>query len=316
VTISREDIELDFQYCTEVLIKGQDLDPLDVRDHLAPLGDSLLVVGGDELLKVHVHSNHPGKVLETCLQWGQLSDIKINNMLEEAHEHRLLVEEAGDNQKSIGLVAVSAGDGVGEILESLGVDLLVEGGQTMNPSTEDLLNACNQVDAQTVIILPNNSNIIMAAQQVVELCGKKVVVVPTRSVMQAITALIAYDAEGDIEAVAEEMTSHIDNVIYGEVTYAVRDSAVNGLTIKEGDTIGLIQDKVVLTSPNAEEAVVGLLKEMLNEDSELITLLYGEGITEDDAQALLERLQKEYPDKEIEVHYGGQPHYSYWISAE
>jgi dihydroxyacetone kinase-like predicted kinase len=186
----------------------------------------------------------------------------------------------------------------------------------MNPSTEDLLNACNQVDAQTVIILPNNSNIIMAAQQVVELCGKKVVVVPTRSVMQAITALIAYDAEGDIEAVAEEMTSHIDNVIYGEVTYAVRDSAVNGLTIKEGDTIGLIQDKVVLTSPNAEEAVVGLLKEMLNEDSELITLLYGEGITEDDAQALLERLQKEYPDKEIEVHYGGQPHYSYWISAE
>lgn len=316
VTISREDIELDFQYCTEVLIKGQDLDPLDVRDHLAPLGDSLLVVGGDDLLKVHVHSNHPGKVLETCLQWGQLSDIKINNMLEEAHEHRLLVEEAGDNQKSIGLVAVSAGDGVGEILESLGVDLLVEGGQTMNPSTEDLLNACNQVDAQTVIILPNNSNIIMAAQQVVELCGKKVVVVPTRSVMQAITALIAYDAEGDIEAVVEEMTSHIDNVIYGEVTYAVRDSAVNGLTIKEGDTIGLIQDKVVLTSPNAEEAVVGLLKEMLNEDSELITLLYGEGITEDDAQALLERLQKEYPDKEIEVHYGGQPHYSYWISAE
>lgn len=316
VAISREDIELDFQYCTEVLIKGQDLDPLDVRDHLAPLGDSLLVVGGDDLLKVHVHSNHPGKVLETCLQWGQLSDIKINNMLEEAHEHRLLVEEAGDNQKSIGLVAVSAGDGVGEILESLGVDLLVEGGQTMNPSTEDLLNACNQVDAQTVIILPNNSNIIMAAQQVVELCGKKVVVVPTRSVMQAITALIAYDAEGDIEAVAEEMTSHIDNVIYGEVTYAVRDSAVNGLTIKEGDTIGLIQDKVVLTSPNAEEAVVGLLKEMLNEDSELITLLYGEGITEDDAQALLERLQKEYPDKEIEVHYGGQPHYSYWISAE
>lgn len=316
VTTSREEIKLDFQYCTEVLIKGQDLDPLDVRDHLAPLGDSLLVVGGDDVLKVHMHSNHPGKVLETCLQWGQLSDIKINNMLEEVHEHRLIMEEASHNQKAVGLVAVSAGDGVGEILESLGVDMLVQGGQTMNPSTEDLLNACNQVDAQSVIILPNNSNIIMSARQVVELCDKKVVVVPTRSVMQAITALIAYDSEGDIEEVAQEMTSHIDNVTYGEVTYAVRDSAVNGLTIKEGDTIGLIQDKVVLTSTNAEEAVIDLLKEMINEDSELITLLYGEGVTEADSQALKERLQQEYPDKEVEVHYGGQPHYSYWLSVE
>jgi len=321
-TISREEIKLDFQYCTEVLIKGENLDPLDVRDHLAPLGDSLLVVGGDDLVKVHVHSNHPGKVLETCLQWGQLSDIKINNMLEEAHEHRLIMEEALQNQgnpvnqKPIGLVAVSAGDGVGEILESLGVDMLVQGGQTMNPSTEDLLNACNQVNAQAVIILPNNSNIIMAAQQVVELCDKKVVVVPTRSVMQAITALIAYDSEGDIEEVAQEMTSHLDHVTYGEVTYAVRDSAVNGLTIKEGDTIGLIQDKVVLTSTSAEEAVAELLKEMISEDSELITLLYGEGVTEEDSQALKERLQQEYPDKEIEVHYGGQPHYSYWLSVE
>lgn len=186
----------------------------------------------------------------------------------------------------------------------------------MNPSTEDLLNACNQVNAHSVIILPNNSNIIMAAQQVVELCSKKVVVVPTRSVMQAITALIAYDSEGDVEEVAQEMASHIDNVTYGEVTYAVRDSAVNGLTIKEGDTIGLIQDKVVLTSTSAEEAVADLLKEMINEDSELITLLYGEGVTADDAQALKERLQQEYPDKEIEVYYGGQPHYSYWLSVE
>ena len=183
--------------------------------------------------------------------------------------------------KDIGLVAVSAGDGVAEILESLGVDILVQGGQTMNPSTEDLLNACNQVDAQSIIILPNNSNIIMAAEQVVELCDKKVIVVPTRSVMQAITVLIAYDSEGDIEEIAQEMTSHIDNVVYGEVTYAVRDSAVNGLTIKEGDTIGLIKDKVVLTSADPDTAVGELLQEMLDEDSELITLLYGEGITED-----------------------------------
>lgn len=315
-TTPTEIIELDFQYCTEVLIKGQDLDPLDLRDHLAPLGDSLLVVGGDDLLKVHVHSNHPGKVLETCLQWGHLSDIKINNMLEEVHENRLVMEDSRSKPKDIGLVAVASGDGVAEILESLGVDILVQGGQTMNPSTEDLLNACNQVDAQSIIILPNNSNIIMAAQQVVELCDKKVVVVPTRSVMQAITVLIAYNSEGDIEEIAQEMTSHIDYVIYGEVTYAVRDSAVNGLNIKEGDTIGLIQDKVVLTSADPDAAVAELLQEMLDEDSELITLLYGEGITEDRAQSLKERLQQNYPDKEIEVHYGGQPHYSYWLSVE
>jgi len=316
VTTPTEIIELDYQYCTEVLVKGQDLDPLDLRDHLAPLGDSLLVVGGDDLLKVHVHSNHPGKVLETCLQWGQLSDIKINNMLEEVHENRLVMEDSRPKPKDIGLVAVAAGDGVAEILESLGVDILVQGGQTMNPSTEDLLNACNQVDAQSIIILPNNSNIIMAAEQVVELCDKRVVVVPTRSVMQAITVLIAYNSEGDIEEIAEEMTSHIDNVTYGEVTYAVRDSAVNGLNIKEGDTIGLIQDKVVLTSADPDTAVEELLQKMLNEDSELITLLYGEGVTEDGAQSLKELLQQNYPDKEIEVHYGGQPHYSYWLSVE
>lgn len=316
LTAPKADISLDFQYCTEVLIKGEDLDPLNVRDHLAPLGDSLLVVGGDDLLKVHVHSNHPGKVLETCLQWGQLSDIKINNMLEEAHEHRLVMEESRQAQKAIGLVAVSAGDGVGEILQSLGVDIIVQGGQTMNPSTEDLLNACNQVQAQSVILLPNNSNIIMAAQQVVELCNKKVVVVPTRSVMQAITALIAYNPEGDTDPVAEEMTLHGQSVQYGEVTYAVRDSAVNGLTIKEGDTIGLIADKVVLTSSDPDQAVQHLLEKMLTEDSELITLLYGEGIEEDQAAGLKDILQQTYPDREIEIHYGGQPHYSYWISVE
>lgn len=311
-----EEIDLDYQYCTEVLIKGEDLDPLNLRDHLAPLGDSLLVVGGDDLLKVHIHSNHPGKVLETCLQWGQLSDIKINNMLEEAHEHRLIMEESRPARKSVGLVAVATGDGVVEILESLGVDLVVQGGQTMNPSTEDLLNACNQVEAQTIILLPNNSNIIMAARQVVELSDKKVVVVPTRSVMQAITALIAYNPDGDLERVAEEMASHSETVTFGEVTYAVRDSAVNGLTIKEGDTIGLINDRVVLTSSGPAQAVQDLLAIMVEDDTELITLIYGEGIEEAQAAQLLERLQSAYEDYEIEIHYGGQPHYSYWLSVE
>lgn len=313
---SGEDLQLEYQYCTEVLILGKELDPADLRDHLAPLGDSLLVVGGDDVLKVHVHSNHPGKVLETCLQWGQLSDIKINNMLEEAHEHRLNMEESRRTRKSIGLVAVASGDGVEEILASLGVDLVVQGGQTMNPSTEDLLNACNQVDAESIILLPNNGNVIMAAQQVTGLCDKKVLIVPTRSVMQAITALIAYNPEGNVEEVAAEMTSQSQSVNYGEVTYAVRDASINGLNISEGDTIGLIKDQVVLTSTGPSEAVQQLLEKMVDEDSELITLLYGEGIDEEQAQELQQQLLEVFPDHEIEVHYGGQPHYSYWIAVE
>ena len=324
-TIGREEeqpISLEFQYCNETLIKGHDLEVEDIKDHLRPLGDSMLVVGDDEIVKVHIHSNHPGKVLETCLQFGQLSDIKINNMLEEVHEHInnwKELEEAAVNdgeRKHTGLVAVAAGDGIIAVLKSLGVDQVVEGGQTMNPSTEDLLNACNSVNADSVIILPNNGNVIMSAQQVGGLSDKPVRVVPSRSVMQAISALIAYDQQSDIEDLTQEMSAAVEAVKYGEVTHAVRDSHVNGLDIKEGDTIGLIDDKVVLTAADPVAAVAGLLERMIDVDAQLVTLFFGEGISEDEADHLKDKIGADYPDCEVEMHYGGQPHYSYLLSVE
>jgi len=327
-TVGREEgktISLEFQYCNETLIKGHGLDVEDIKDHLRPLGDSMLVVGDDEIIKVHIHSNHPGKVLETCLQFGQLSDIKINNMLEEVHEHinnwQEYEEAAGatddeSHHKQTGLVAVSAGDGIIAVLKSLGVDQVVEGGQTMNPSTEDLLNACNLVNAESVIILPNNGNVIMSAQQVGELSEKPVRVVPSRSVMQAISALIAYDPQGNLDQMADEMAEAVQGVKYAEVTYAVRDSHVNGLDIKVGDTIGLINDKVVITATDPVAAVEELLPRMIDGDAQLVTLFYGEGINEEAAESLKIKVSAAYPDCEIEMHYGGQPHYSYLLSVE
>lgn len=316
-TKPQEKIELTFNYCTEALIKGQNLDTGDIKDHLGPLGDSMLVVGDEDLVKVHIHSNHPGKVLETCLQFGSLSDIKINNMLEEVHEQRNNWDELmAQKNKKIGLVAVAAGDGIIRMLRSLGVDQVVQGGQTMNPSTEDLLNACNEADADEIIILPNNGNIIMAAEQVKHLCDKRIEIVPTRSVMQAISALIAFNSEGDLEEVAAAMNQEFNSIDYAEVTYAVRDSAVNGLDIKEGDIIGIINGSISMQGSAVDAVVLDLLDKMNAQEGELITALYGADIEENDAMLLKGRIMGKYPDGEVEVHYGGQPHYSYLLSVE
>ena len=318
--VTRQDIKLEFQYCTEVLIKGLEMNIEDIKDHLRPLGDSMLVVGDDELVKVHIHSNHPGKVLETCLQWGQLSDIKINNMLEEVHEHINNWENTGlantSKSKKLGLVAVGVGEGIIEVLKSLGVDIVVEGGQTMNPSTEDLLNACNQVNAESVIIFPNNSNIIMAAQQVVELSNKQVVVVPTKSIMQAITALIAYDPEGEPEEIAAAMIDEMQQVKYAEVTHAVRNSSINGLSIKDGDIIGILGGEITVTSISPEDVLLKLLEQMVDDESSLITFFFGDEINEDEASKVNDTIVERYSDCDVEYHFGGQPHYSYLISVE
>ncbi|MEA4926502.1 MAG: DAK2 domain-containing protein [Syntrophomonadaceae bacterium] len=310
-------LELTFNYCTEVLIKGNDLDTGDIKDHLGPLGDSMLVVGDEDLIKVHIHSNHPGKVLETCLQFGSLSDIKINNMLEEVHEQRNNWDELmAQKTRKIGLVAVAAGEGIIKMLKSLGVDQVVQGGQTMNPSTEDLLNACNEADGDEIIILPNNGNIIMAAEQVKHLCEKKVEIVPTRSVMQAISALIAFNSEGELEEVVEAMRQECQDIGYAEVTYAVRDSSVNGLDISAGDIIGIINGSISTRGSAIEAVVLDLLDKMKASEGELITVLYGADVNENDAMLLKGRIMGKYPDGEIEMHYGGQPHYSYLLSVE
>lgn len=310
-------LELDFQYCTELLIKANGLEEGDVKDHLAPLGDSMLVVGDENLLKVHIHSNHPGKVLETCLQFGSITDVKINNMLEEVHEqhHKWDVEQAM-LQRRIGVVAVATGDGIKKMLLSLGVDELVEGGQTMNPSTEDLLRACDQVEADQIIVLPNNSNVIMTAEQAKHLSNKNLAIVPTKSVMQAINALIAFNDDADLEKVAEAMYQEAASISYGEVTYAVRDSRFNGWEIKEGDYIGLVNDEIAAQGTSAEDVVLDLLDVMKAEENELLTIFYGSDPEENDALQLKGRIMGKYPNNEIEMHYGGQPHYSYLLSVE
>ncbi|HZK43656.1 MAG TPA: DAK2 domain-containing protein [Syntrophomonadaceae bacterium] len=317
---TKQDLTIEFQYCTELLIKGTNhIDLEDIKDHISPLGDSMLVVGDEDIVKIHIHSNHPGKVLESCLQWGELTDIKIDNMLEEVHEHldnRDQIEIAPAVFKKIGLVAVGVGDGIVEILKSLGVDIVVEGGQTMNPSTEDLLTACNSVQSETIIILPNNSNIVLAAEQVKSLTDKEILVVPTKSVMQAITALIAFDPEGDLQEVFQAMSDEINNVKYAEITHAVRDSSINGLKIKDGDIIGIILGQISLIADNNEDGLLKVIDAMLDEDSELITFFYGDEVSKEEAEIAKEKVTAKFTECEIEVHYGGQPHYSYWVAVE
>lgn len=320
------DIVLDFRYCTEVLIRGEHLDTSIITQRLKDRGDSLLVVGDREMVKVHIHSNHPGLVLETCLEFGSLHDIKINNMLEEAlqrHERLAtglepMVDAAATQPepKNIGVVAVGVGQGIISILESLGVDQVVEGGQTMNPSTEDLAKACRMVKADQVIILPNNSNVIMTAEQVKYLCDKRVEVVPSQDIMHGIAALVAFDPNEELPVVLQAMTEEMTRVKSAEVTYAVRDTVINGLEIHKGDIIGLVNGEVVVASDSVDEVVDKMLRDMVSEEDELITLIYGQEVAGEDAEKLKSRLEQEYPACDVEMHYGGQPHYHYLLAVE
>ena len=327
-TSFKEAIPLEFHYCTELLIKGSELVTDDIIAHLAPLGDSMLVVGGEDLIKVHIHSNHPGKVLETALQYGTISDIKINNMAEEVHEQsQLLAEiaEKAENEKAsaaqirdrIGVVAVAAGEGVADILNSLGVEEVVQGGQTMNPSAEDLLRACKRLPTSKVIILPNNSNIILTAEQVTHLCEEKEIrVLPTKSVMQALSAMIPFEPDADIDSMMAEMKEEMRRVQYGEITFAVRDTVINGLEISEGDILGLVNGNICCTAGSYDEALDMILDKMMNDDAEIVTLLYGDGVTSEMAEVAWKRLTERYPACEIELHYGGQAYYAYLVSVE
>ena len=318
-------VDLEFRYCTEVLIQGQKLDQDAIRDRLLGIGDSLLVVGDDSLIKVHIHSNHPGKVLEACIEFGSLHDIKINNMQDESEERqRNLTEESNIIQDSwaepkrrLGVVAVAAGTGINEIFKSLGVDQVVEGGQTMNPSTEELVRACEAVNAEQVIILPNNSNVILAAEQAKYLCQRRIEVVPTRSITEGMAALIAYDAEGDPEGVISAMKERMASIKSAEITYAVRDTVINGIDMKAGNIIGLVDGEVRVAGETVEAVVLNLLREIVDPDThELITLIYGEHVAAEDAEALKTKVGETFPFCEVDLHFGGQPHYHYFISVE
>lgn len=338
--------DLEFRYCTEFLVKGKNL-PLDMlRQNLTRFGDCVLVVGTDDVAKVHVHTNHPGQVLEHCIRLGELHEIKIDNMAYQHNEFeeakskrdRVVSIDSGDDEqdsryksggageakpkeqkveKPVGVVAVAVGEGLSEILKSLGADVIVEGGQTMNPSIEELRDAVYQVAAKSVIILPNNGNVILTADKVKELVSDiETVVIPTKTIPQGVAALVTYNPSVDAESNRRSMEDMISQVSTGEVTYAVRASSVNGFSIDEKDFIGIKDGELCSTGKDRNEVAMSLVSQMVDSDTSLITIYHGKDIRSEDANELAERLADVYPYLEIEVHYGGQPVYYYIISAE
>jgi DAK2 domain fusion protein YloV len=324
-----------FGYCTEFIImleKEYDIEKeLSFKAYLESIGDSIVVVSDDDIVKVHVHTNDPGLAIQRALTYGSLTAMKIDNMREEhnekvikdaekaATEHKTEVKKPVDNKprKKAGFIAVSMGEGLGEIFTGLGVDHLIEGGQTMNPSTEDMLNAINEVNADTIFILPNNSNIILAAEQAKELTeDKKIIVIPSKTVPQGITAVINFVYDKSPEENAARMTEEMQKVKSGQVTYAVRDTSLDGKEIKQGNIMGIGDKTILSVGTDIKDTTIELIKCLADDDSELISIYYGDEITEEAAAELAEEVAAEYSNLDVEVHYGGQPIYYYVLSVE
>lgn len=311
--------EIHYGYCTEFLIKsGREQRLESYKDKIKALGDSLLVVGDNNLIKVHIHTNNPGRVLELALAYGELSKIKIDNMREQ-HEELLFAEEIKNNPKppeKYGTIAIATGHGISEIFKDLGASEIIEGGQTMNPSTEDILKSVNKVNAETVFIFPNNGNIILAANQAKSLSEKNVIVVDTKTIPQGISAIMALDYDKGIEENNEKINKALSGVKSGMITYSVRDSNYDGIDIEEGNIIGIVDGEINGAGKDIIEVSRKMLDNMIDEDSSLISIYYGSDVTEEEAQKLKEEIGQYYNDCEIEFHYGGQPLYYYIISVE
>ena len=332
------DFDIKFGYCTEFIInlekEMEDSEEQAFKQYLESIGDSIVLVADEEIVKVHVHTNDPGLAIQKALTYGSLSRMKIDNMREE-HQEKLIkdagrlaaeqkaaeetrtAEKPTEPRKPYGFVAVSVGEGMDAIFRDLGVDCLITGGQTMNPSTEDMLNAINQVNADTVFVLPNNKNIILAAQQAQSLTeDKEVIVVPTKTVPQGISAIIGFSPDRSAEENAREMEEELSLVKTGQVTYAVRDTAIDGKEIHAGDIMGLDDHTIAAVGNDVTGTALELLSSMVDEDSELITIYYGSDLEEGDAQAFYEKVQEAYPACDVELQNGGQPIYYYVISVE
>lgn len=304
-----------FQYCTELFIKSYDGKALDVepiREYLGKMGDSLLVVGAGGMTKIHVHTNEPWKVIQYCVALGDLHEVKIENMRE---QNLRLQEKTPLNELAV--IAVSAGEGLNEIFRGLGANFVVTGGQTMNPSTEDFMAAIEKVHAKEVIILPNNKNIILTAEQAAKLTEKcQVFVVPSRSIPQGIAAMMAYNMEQPAEENSENMSAALAQVHSIEVTYAVRDTTIEDQTIKEGQILGIVDGKIKAVGNEMQELIIGALDSIELEEHELVTLYYGCDVSEEEAETLMEELSEHYPDLEFEMHNGDQAVYFYLLSVE
>ena len=331
---SEDAADIKFGYCTEFIImleRDQDKVEKELKAYLQDIGDCVVVVADDEIVKVHVHTNHPGLAFEKALTYGSLTSMKIDNMREE-HQEKLIRDaetvakhQAEEDQredepkehKADGFVVVSAGDGLSDIFKDLGADEVIEGGQTMNPSTEDILQAVEKVPADTVYILPNNGNIILAAEQARDLTeDKKVVVIPSTNIPQGIAAMINFMPGQPAEENTQQMTEEMGNVKSGQVTYAVRDTRMDGKEIKQGDYMGIADKKIVAVEKGLPEVTVELVEGMIDEESELVSIYYGADVTEKDAEAVADLILKDHDDLEVEVQYGGQPVYSYFVSVE
>ena len=322
--------DIKFGYCTEFIIlldkPVSEEEEHNFKNYLTSIGDSIVVVADDEIIKVHVHTNHPGQAIERALTYGALSRMKIDNMREEHQEklikdaEKLAQEQAKEEQlpaKETGFIAVSAGEGLTEIFRELGVDYLIEGGQTMNPSTEDMLNAIAKVNAETIYIFPNNKNIILAANQARDLTeDKKIVVVPTKTVPQGITAMISFVPEKSAEENAEVMEEAVSKVQTGQITYAVRDTRLDDKEIHEGDIMGIGDKGILAVGGNKETVAQDTIAAMMTEDAEVISIYYGADTSEESAKKLADSVEELYPECEVELNRGGQPIYYYIISVE
>ena len=326
--VSAEESDIKFGYCTEFIIMLEkefpEKEEKAFKEYLLSIGDSLVVVADDEIVKVHVHTNAPGDAIQRALTYGQLSNMKIDNMRLEHHER--LIKDAekvaeqqakAEPEKEVGFISVSVGEGMGEIFRELGADYLIEGVQTMNPSTEDVLQAISHVNAKNIFIFPNNKNIILAANQARDLTeDKNIIVIPTKTIPQGITAMISYVPDKTVEQNTEEMLEAMTHVKTGQVTYAVRDTKIDDKEIRQGDIMGIGDKGILAVGQGIEDITVETLKEMVDEDTEIISIYYGADVTEEDAEQLCERLEELYPDFDVEINQGGQPIYYYVVSVE
>ena len=321
-TMSEEDIK--FGYCTEFIILGDSNHAEEFKSKVINKGDSLVVVGYEDVIKVHIHTNNPGKVLEEAVKFGELSKIKIDNMREE-HREMLegMYEEAAETEESVAagefkkyaFISVAMGEGMKNIFKDLGVDYVIEGGQTMNPSTQDMLEAIDKLNAEHIFILPNNKNIIMAANQAAEISDKDIRVIPTKTIPQGITCITMFNPEADVEENTEELKEAME-MVKTTVTYAVRDTEVDGKEIKEGNILGLVEGKIKEVGEDPYKVAEDLIDSSVDEDSELITIFYGKDCEEEKVDALIEKLEGKYEDLDVQCYKGEQPLYYFIMSVE
>ena len=334
--ISAEDTaDIKFGYCTEFIILTEkeftEQDEHEFKEYLSSIGDSIVCVADDDVVKIHVHTNDPGLAIQRALTFGQLSRMKIDNMREE-HQEKLIRDaenlakqqeqdaaekKASEPRKPMGFIAVSIGEGINNIFKELGVDYIIEGGQTMNPSTDDMLKAIDEVHADTVFILPNNKNIVLAANQAKHLVeDKEIIVIPTKTVPQGITAIINFMPDADAKTNEEAMLEEVKNVKTGQVTYAVRDTRIDDKEIHEGDIMGIGDHGILAVGSEIRKTTLEMLEQLVDEDSELISVYYGEEVKEEDANELIEQIEELYPDADVDAHFGGQPIYYYVVAVE